>query len=183
MDLFLFVALSGRRLGNALLLRWDQVDLDEGWVSYPSSRMKANRADTLQITPGVRAILERRQGSAEDGDIWVWPSPKDRANPISNPHHAWERIRRLAKLPTLKIHELRHVAITWAAEDGATQAQLSAMASHTDPRSTARYMHHGGQTATPALEKVQKRWDAAAESGIVLQKLKRKPRSDRGAKR
>jgi integrase len=191
-DLFLFLALTGRRLGNGQMLRWDWIDLPAvekgrrrpaalGWIRYPTSSMKAKKSDAVQITGAVEEILRRRQAAALPGDEWVWPSFADRSKPVSNPHHAWERIRTLAKLPTLKIHELRHVAGTWASEGGATGQQVGSMLSHRDPRSTARYSHHGGQTAAPALEIVAEKWEQAAKKAATekITKPPRKPRSDK----
>jgi integrase len=196
MDLFLFLALTGRRLGNGQMLRWEWIDLPPvekghrkptaaGWIRYPTSSMKAKRSDAVQITPDVEAILRRRQAAALPGDEWVWPSFTDRSKPVRNPHHAWERIRTLAKLPNLVIHELRHVAGTWASEGGATGQQVGSMLSHRDPRSTARYSHHGGQTAAPALEIVAEKWEQAAKKAAALKITKppRKPRSDSGKAR
>lgn len=195
-DLFLFLALTGRRLSNGQNLPWSRVDLPSagrgrkrpdpaGWIHYPSGAMKAKKADTVAITPEIAEILRRRQAAAEPGDKWVWPSFTDRSKPVRNVHHAWSRIRKLAQLPDLKIHELRHAAGTWASEGGATDAQVGSMLSHRDPQSTARYSHHGGQTAVPALGMVGERWKQAAVKASKLKIVKppRKSRSDAGKAR
>ncbi len=180
-DLFLFLALTGRRLRNATDLRWDMVDLDGGWIYYPSSSMKNKRPAPVKLTAGVRKILKRRRGLVPEDAVFVWPSPKDPTKPVGNPHHAWERIRTLAGFPKLVPHELRHVAVSWALEGGASVAAAGSMASHRDLASTNRYAHVGGQTAVPALEAVEKAW-ASAEGlakKIKLSKPPRKPRKDR----
>jgi len=181
-DLFTLAALTTRRITNVRTLPWSQVDLDNGRIYFPSSSMKTRKPQANEITPPIRVILERRQAAAASGDLWVFPSPKDRTRPIANPHHAWNRIRDIAGLKSLRIHDLRHLGVSWAAEAGATLPQIMQMAGHCDPRTTLRYMHLGDGAATPALAKVADRWGKAAQAAkkLKLQKPPRKNRSPKG---
>lgn len=178
-DLFYFLALTGRRLRNGTDLRWDMVDLEGGWIYYPSSSMKNKKPAPVRLTKGVRKILGRRRDLVPEDAVFVWPSPKDPTKPVANPHHAWERIRTLAGLPKLVPHDLRHVAVSWALEGGASVAAAGSMASHRDLGSTNRYAHVGGQTAVPALEAVERAW-ASAETLAKKIKLPKPPRKTRG---
>jgi integrase len=179
-DLFLFLALTGRRLRNATHLKWDQVDFDAGWVYYPSSSQKNKRPARVKLTKGVRQILARRRKLVPKDSPFVWPSPKDPTKPVANPHHAWDRIRELAGFPELVVHELRHVAVSWALEGGAGVASTGSMASHRDLATTSRYAHLGGEAAAEALQAVERAW---SEAEVLAKKLKlpkppKKPRKD-----
>ena len=69
-----------------------------------------------------------------------------------------------AKLKDFRIHDLRHLAVTLAAEAGASQASIMGMAGHSTLETSKRYMH-GDHTATkPALEAVGEAWEDALKN-------------------
>lgn len=171
-DLFLFLALTGRRVGNATNLAWDQVDLDAGRIVYKSSSMKARRPSVVPITPGLRAILARRKKTVADDTVFVWPAFSDPKKAIRNVHHQWKKVRDRAGVSALTPKGLRHVAVTWALRADVSQAVVGKMADHADARTTAHYAHLTGEDSRPALIVLEKAWAKAAKRSRGLKKGK-----------
>ena len=159
-DLFIFAALSSQRIGNVCGLHWDRVDLKAGLVSFESASTKQRKPNTITITKQMREVLQRRE-KITGGDGWVFPGQKEPDQPSPIPRHAWERIVERAKLKDFRIHDLRHLAVTLAAEAGASQASIMGMAGHSTLETSKRYMHGDHSTTTPALEAVGKAWEDA----------------------
>ena len=159
-DIFIFAALSSQRIGNVCGLHWDRVDLKAGLVSFESASTKQRKPNTITITKQMKEILQRRK-KITGGEGWVFPGQKNTDQPSPIPRHAWERIVKKAKLKDFRIHDLRHVAVTLAAEAGASQASIMGMAGHSTLETSKRYMHGNHSTTTPALEAVGQAWEDA----------------------
>ncbi len=159
-DLFIFTALSSQRIGNVCGLHWDRVDLKDNLVWFESASTKQRKPNTITITKQMKEVLLRRK-KITHGEGWVFPGQKDPDQPSPIPRHAWERIATKAKLQDFRIHDLRHLAVTLAAEAGASQASIMGMAGHSTLETSKRYMHGDHSTTTPALEAVGKAWQDA----------------------
>jgi integrase len=72
-DLVLFILATGLRMGEACMLRWEEVD--DGTISIPAERMKANRPLTIPLCRMARECLQRR---AEVGrEEYVFPGRRE----------------------------------------------------------------------------------------------------------
>jgi integrase len=56
-------------------------------------------------------------------------------------HKMWDPARRAAGRPDLRFHDLRHSGAVWAAEEGATLAELMNRLGHSTPAMAIRYQH------------------------------------------
>jgi integrase len=65
----------------------------------------------------------------------------------------WRRIRKLADLPDVRIHDLRHTFASSGVALGQGLPIIGRLLGHTQPQTTARYAH---LAATPALEVADK---------------------------
>ena len=54
---------------------------------------------------------------------------------------AWQRIRKVAGLEDVRIHDLRHTFASVAAMNGMTLPMIGALLGHSQPRTSARYAH------------------------------------------
>lgn len=54
---------------------------------------------------------------------------------------AWERLRRRAGLEDLRLHDLRHEAVSRFFEYGPTVPEVALISGHRDPRMLSRYTH------------------------------------------
>jgi integrase len=153
-DFFTIAVLTGRRLANVRTLRWDRIDLDEGLFLDPASTMKNKQVNHGAIAELTGSILRRLKAQAEPDAEWVFPGRK-RGKPIANPYHAWDKIRTDAGLPSLRIHDLRHNAGSWATGEGKTERAVGKLLSHRSGSSTQRYQHANVDDARKAANAVQ----------------------------
>lgn len=70
---------------------------------------------------------------------------------------AWRTARRLAGLEDLRLHDLRHTAITRLIEDGMELAEVARIAGHKDIRTTYRYVNAHAGTVAKARDLVNAR--------------------------
>jgi len=53
----------------------------------------------------------------------------------------WSRLRKLAALPHLRIHDLRHLYASFLVNSGRTLYEVQLILGHSDPSVTQRYAH------------------------------------------
>lgn len=63
----------------------------------------------------------------------------------------WQRIREAAGIPDVRIHDLRHTAISLMVQEGVSLAIAGAVAGHSDPRVTDGYAHLNVEALDEAL--------------------------------
>ena len=56
-------------------------------------------------------------------------------------YKTWDKARKAAGRPDLRFHDLRHSGAVWAAQSGATLAELMNRLGHTTPAMAIRYQH------------------------------------------
>ena len=133
--LWVFLVTTGLRLGEALALRWSDIDMKEGQAMVRRAVQRQRGAGlvfvepksarsrrTVPIPPETIEILkEQRESNNRDrrkaGDLWhendlAFPNPaggpRDSAYRSISFHVALER----AGLPRMRLHDLRHTAAT-----------------------------------------------------------------------
>lgn len=172
-----FALASGLRRA-ALILRWDQVDLDAGVIRYARKSLHENDIGVLPITDRIRQIIIGEKGRSK---TWVFTyvahrtrdgRKQGRRYPITGEGFKTE-MRRAVKAAKLQdwrlIHDLRHTAATRTLRASGNMKAVQAMLGHADIASTARYAH-------VMLEDVRAAMDAAAPRktpAIVENKPKR----------
>jgi len=123
------IALTGVRLGEALEMRWDEVEGDR-WT-IPAERMKAKRPHTVLLSEPVSALLDARRGNGSD---FVFPALTDAHAPRSRHAlgHAWQdRRKELGLSDQFTIHTLRKALATWVAENGGGVDLRNRLTAHT----------------------------------------------------
>jgi integrase len=147
----------GLRQGEALALRWADIDLDGGIVHVRHTLRRGDRAvaepktersrRTLLLPAVVIAALrsQRVRQAAErlaagrawqDGDF-VFTTPAGRPLDGVNVTHAFQAAVAAAGLPRQRFHDLRHAHATLLIEDGVELAVVSRALGHSDLSTTA----------------------------------------------
>jgi site-specific recombinase XerD len=154
----LFCGETGARCeSEALWLRWEDVDLDGGFVTVVSGRgghrVKGGRTRAVPMTPRLREAL-RRHFAAHRFAAYRGRRPEYVFHHTRTRRHyrAGDRVHSFrravvgaaerARLPTgWVMHDLRHRrATTWLAEGGSAVLVREALG-HADLRTTMRYTH------------------------------------------
>jgi integrase len=141
--------LTGCRLSEILLLRWDQVDLREGVIRIEQG--KTDFPKVTYITPELREVLESLPRGIGKAYVFAqMPSGSHRTGVQA--HRAWTAYRTAAQLPSvLKIHTLRHTCGSWLAQSGTSLLVIQQVLGHRSARTTARYAHLGAEQVRDAL--------------------------------
>lgn len=143
-DLLLF---TGARVNELLTAQWQHVDLDRKTWLIPTSKTGRPRHVPLP-TPAIEII----QGLPKfKGCPYLIPNPETR-KPFVSIRHAWLRAIRVARLPGLRIHDLRHSAASFMVNSGVDLFAVGKVLGHASIQSTQRYSHLANDTLLKAVE-------------------------------
>ena len=132
---FRLLLLTGARLGEILNLRWEDVDLDRAILNLPDSKTGAK---IVGLNEPAIAVLRAIPRIAANPYVIVGQVT---GRPLVNPTKPWHRIRSLASLDDLRLHDLRHNYGSHAASAGASLPLIAKQMGHTQLTTTGRYAH------------------------------------------
>lgn len=101
------------------------------------------RAVTLPsaIMPAVQAHLDAMEDKRPDALLFHAKSNPAQHLAVSTLNKAWHPARAAAGRPDLRWHDLRHTGAVFAAQAGATLAELMARLGHSTHKAALRYQH------------------------------------------
>lgn len=138
---------TGARKSELLQAKWGHVDLDKrSWLIPDSKTGKARRVPLSAPAIGVVEGLVRIPNCP-----WLLPNPETR-KPYNSIKRAWDTARTDAKLPGLRIHDLRHSAASFMINSGIDLFAVGRVLGHADHQSTMRYSHLANETLLAAVE-------------------------------
>ena len=133
---------TGMRRSEMLGLRWDDLDLDNKLVHLSRKDCAANGfATSKRLVPLSSKSIELLKN---------YPKTTNTVIDLTTgaARHGFNRARRIAGLPNLRFHDLRHIAISSMWAEGMNALEISAASGHKDLRMLMRYSHyqlgHGG---------------------------------------
>jgi integrase len=131
-----FLALTGWRSGEALALRWEEIDIPRRTATLGET--KTGRS----MRPLSKAAIDILQ-SLTPSDRLVFPATRgDGAVIMSGFKKLWKRLARLGELPTdVTPHVLRHSFASLAADLGYSEPVIAALVGHQGRSTTSRYLH------------------------------------------
>ena len=139
--------LTGARVRELLDARWEHVDIERQSWHIPHTKTGVPRHVPLsKAALAIIANLPRFKDCP-----WVVPNPETR-KPFVSIRHGWERAVRVAKLPGLRIHDLRHSAASFLVAAGIDLYAVGKILGHANVASTARYSHLANSTLLAAVE-------------------------------
>ena len=136
---FRIMLLTGVRRSALLNLRWDDLDLEKGFITLRGEVAKAGKTRKLPLAPAAVAILDRITRRGE----YVWPG-KSGDGPREDFRRLGRRLRDKAGLPKdfRPCHGIRHHFATAMASSGEIDLYvLQRLLTHATPTMTQRYSH------------------------------------------
>ena len=165
--LYVVLLAAGLRAGEALGLRWDDVDLDAGALSirrtlqrlegqwqFMEPKTKRSRRTVPIPAAVVRALREHRARQAEerlrlgagwDGERWEnLTFTNEQGGPLdgSTVLHQFQRMLKRAGLPKMRIHDLRHGAASLMAALGVPPRSAMELLGHSQIAVTMNIYTH-----------------------------------------
>ena len=136
-----------------LKLRWREVDGD-------TLQLEDSKTGPRQVllSPEARAIIERQPTS---GSPWVFPSPMNPARARFD-ISLWKKVRNLAGIEDVRLHDLRHTFASQAAMQGIPLPVVARLLGHAQVQMTLRYAHVSDRDVEAAAERI-----GGVMSGII----------------
>jgi integrase len=127
--LFLTIAYTGLRRGEALALRWQDIDVERGQLAVVHGKTPRARRTVPLVPPVVQALrgLPRRD--------------QERVFPYGG-RHALKQFKRYSPRPELNIHSLRHGFCTRLMQEHVPVQVVSSLAGHSSPSVTLFFYAH-----------------------------------------
>jgi integrase len=145
---------TGARLGEAITLRWEWVDLATGTVRLPDS--KTGRKSIFLPAPALELLAGLPRFAGNDH---VFPGDRPRAS-FAGIQKPWRRIRKLAELDDLRLHDLRHGFASVGVAAGESLFIVGKLLGHKQSRTTERYAHLAPDPARAAADRTATRLEA-----------------------
>lgn len=149
--------LTGARKSEILGLRWEHVDFERAALRLPNSKTGAKSIYLSAPALKILGSLPRLPGNP-----YVLPGEKEGA-PIVNMAKTWARVRTLAGLSGVRLHDLRHSFAAVGAGSGLGLPIIGALLGHTQASTTARYAHLAADPLRAANEAIGRHIAAAMQ--------------------
>lgn len=130
--------LHGRRKGEVLNIRWEDINFEQNLYTIESENSKINKTLKFSLTDTLIAALEE-YGIKEKG--LVFPSNMDINKIMSKTgmDYHWKNIRIATGLAGLNMHDLRHVVGGYGINHGFSLEVVGKTLGHTTANITQRY--------------------------------------------
>ncbi len=137
---------TGMRRGELLKLTWDDVDLENGFLTIRATNSKTNRMRRVPMSERVQEEIQRvREADPQAG-------PDDLVFGIrDNFQHAWDAALTEAGIQGLKFHDLRHTAITRLVNQGIPAEIIKLISGHTQDTTFRRYVNPSDEMLKNAI--------------------------------
>ena len=156
------LALTGCRLSEVIALQWDDVQFDSHQLNIRDAKAGGRLQSVGTVTMKTLAELPRH-----DGSPWVLPhADASRHLPDYTLKKAWRRIRALADLDDLRLHDLRHTVGTFAGQTGANAFLIRDKLGHATTAMTNQYVNHSHEPLRRLSNRVESRVDGAMTGNI-----------------
>jgi integrase len=170
--LFAFVAASGLRQREAVLLRWSEIDFGARRITKTG---KGGKRLSVQIMPSIREIIWPLQGHhPEFVFTYVAARTSKRAGVIKGQRYPmtlsgvktyWRRLRAEAGVEGFRFHDYRHDFATKLLRETGNLKLVQRALNHRNIKTTMRYAHVLDDEVAEAMEAVaRKRAEGSQES-------------------
>jgi integrase len=146
---------TGARVSEILTLRWEWLDFERRCLNLPDSKTGAK---VIHLNAPALKVLADLERDGENPHVIRGRLPGTYLVNLKDP---WRRIRKRAKIPDVRVHDLRHPFAAVAAGAGSSLPIIGALLGHTQPQTTQRYAHLSADPLKAAAEAVGARIAAA----------------------
>jgi len=132
----LFLLSTGCRLNEVLTAKWSDVDLEKGVFIVSAKNSKSKRLRAVPLNDSALEVLKQLDMQQE----YLFMNHRT-GQPLTTITKVWDRLRKAAGLPHLRLHDLRHQFASFLVNDGRTLYEVQQILGHSDPKVTMRYAH------------------------------------------
>lgn len=141
--------LTGRRLNEVLGLQWAWVDLSAKLLRLPDTK---NGSLTVALNDAACQLLGGLKDAAGEGRYVIPGAIPGRA--LVNLQKPWSKVRAMAGLGDVRIHDLRHTFASIGAGMGMSLPMLGRLLGHSQAATTSRYAHLAQSPVQAAADEI-----------------------------
>ena len=141
----LMLIYTGARVSEIATLRWRYVQPPR--LQLPDSKTGPK---TIYLNPQAIAVLDGLERRADEQLVF----PATRSEAPVNLGQYWDRIRRKAALPDVRLHDLRHSFASVAIAQHIPLATIGKLLGHALPETTARYAHLADEVIAESADRI-----------------------------
>ena len=146
---FILGATCGLRIGEALGIKWSDIDFNKGTLTIrrtiwrgKSLPTKTNSSRRTIKLPRI-ALEALYQHKAKDSSTWVFSTAKGNPHYAANFYrHNWKPMLKKAGLPTITFHQLRHGTASYLLSQRVPIPVVSRYLGHANPSITLSVYSH-----------------------------------------
>ena len=151
-DLITFLIYTGCRKGEALNLKWDDVDLQNNVIAIKGTKTKYDRY--IPISKPLKELLKAVEKNQDC--LYVF---NDNGRKLGDFKRSFHTACRNAGLKDLRIHDLRHVFASKMVMNGTSLYITGELLGHRTTQMTKRYSHLAPDTLKKAVDDVWGKYD------------------------
>ncbi|RDJ18366.1 integrase [Rhizobium phaseoli] len=140
-------ALTGCRRDEIAALKWREIDFEHGCLKLEDTKTGASIRPLASSALALLASIRPQAGSD-----YVFPATTGKGH-YQGTKRIWPKVIKLADLPGVTPHTLRHTLGSAAVSTGETLAMTGAILGHSNHRSTAIYAHIQRDPAAQAADR------------------------------
>lgn len=159
-DIIRLLLFTGCRKGELIRLRWSEYYGDMLYLQDSKTG-----ARTVLLNTQSQEILARRPRIS---NTWVFPSYHDTSKPRSDELSLWRKVRRVADLDGVRLHDLRHTFASHAVISKVPLPVVMRLLGHSQERMTLRYAHVSDSETEAAAERIGIAIDSVLRTGSTL---------------
>ena len=160
-DIIRVLLLTGCRRGEALSMKWADINLGDGIWSKPASSTKQKANHIVPLSAPARQLLaeisqiQNLNKSVQNLKLGAYVFPGNgSAGHVAEIKRAWRSICKAAGIKGLRVHDLRHSFASQLASSGSSLPLIGALLGHSSPVTTSRYAHLLNDPQRAAVERV-----------------------------
>lgn len=142
-----YLLLTGARLNEAISAQWNNISIQNRIWHIPAATSKSKRSRSIPLNDKAIELLNSLTTKGTHEHLFINEKTQ---KPWVNVHKPWSRIRMLAGVPFLRLHDLRHTFATILVNNNRSLFEVSQILGHSDTKVTARYSHLNSKTLLEA---------------------------------
>jgi integrase len=137
-NIILFLLSTGARLNEALRARWENIDVERRVWRIPAANSKSGKVRAIPLNDSAVGVLDNLDTKDEFDHVFI---NRQTRKPYTTIQKVWNRLRNVADLEHIRIHDLRHQYASMLVNSGRTLYEVQQILGHSTSKVTQRYSH------------------------------------------